>query len=375
MITAFSLILLLMLSIGGSPAVGPGDTGIQAPIDNSCNINRFFEDYTQKTASRVDSKKIPGIPLINHPKTQISLSFQFCLKEKLYLVGYKDSMNLYQAFNMNPINFVDPYGKNIFKDIWNADWGFFFGESGHSLWNVASLGTLNKVESQENLGTMEGLLESTGSGAASISNTITLGIQDEIYYTQMNEGAGLKNIAKGTGKGLLNITPYEEVKTMISSKADFSQKISSFFMTVSKTAGLVGMYKTLRTPTNPRTQSLENFQSRKWYLKQEKSIPKNIDESLPIKEKAIEAFEKRNDLRTSTRKSMADLKEANRLNIEEPNLKLNQIVKKYYEKGYVGDKLWEKIYNSAIKSRESVNIKMQIEQILHIFFFSSVFKE
>jgi hypothetical protein len=123
MTTALSLILALMLSIGGSPASGvnpasvPGNTGIQAPIDNSCTINRFFEDYTQKTASRADSKKIPGIPLINHPKTQNRLSFQLCLKEKLYLRGYIDSMNLYQAFNVNPINFIDPMGTLKFKSI------------------------------------------------------------------------------------------------------------------------------------------------------------------------------------------------------------------------------------------------------------------
>jgi hypothetical protein len=28
-------------------------------------------------------------------------------------MGYKDSMNLYQAFNMNPVNFLDPFGKVI----------------------------------------------------------------------------------------------------------------------------------------------------------------------------------------------------------------------------------------------------------------------
>jgi hypothetical protein len=29
-------------------------------------------------------------------------------------MGYQDSMNLYQAFNMNPMNFVDPMGKKIY---------------------------------------------------------------------------------------------------------------------------------------------------------------------------------------------------------------------------------------------------------------------
>ena len=29
-------------------------------------------------------------------------------------MGYKDSMNLYQAFNMNPVNFIDPFGRELY---------------------------------------------------------------------------------------------------------------------------------------------------------------------------------------------------------------------------------------------------------------------
>jgi len=118
MTTMLSLILAFMLSIGGSPAASvnvnpagcPGDTGIQAPIDNNPTINRFFDDYREKTASRPISKKILEIPLIKQPKKQIRLRFSLSLKEELRLVGYKDSMNLYQAFGMNPVNFTDPFG-------------------------------------------------------------------------------------------------------------------------------------------------------------------------------------------------------------------------------------------------------------------------
>ncbi len=113
MTTTISLILALMLSIGGNPAGGPGNTGIQAPIDNSCTINRIFEDYSQKTASRLFPKKIPEIVSIEQPKTQTKLMFTLPPKEKLLLMGYEDSMNLYQAFNMNPINFTDPFGTII----------------------------------------------------------------------------------------------------------------------------------------------------------------------------------------------------------------------------------------------------------------------
>jgi hypothetical protein len=116
MTTMLSLILAFMLSIGGSPAASvnpagcPENTGIQVPVDNNSNINGFFEDYNQKTASRPISKKILEIPLIKQPKTQIRLRFSLCLKEELRLVGYMDSMNLYQAFGMNPVNFTDPFG-------------------------------------------------------------------------------------------------------------------------------------------------------------------------------------------------------------------------------------------------------------------------
>jgi hypothetical protein len=104
MTTMLSLILAFMLSIGGSPAVSvnpagcPGDTGIQVTVDNNRNINHFFEDYREKTASRPISKKILETPLIKRPKTQIRLRFSLLLKGKLRLMGYMDSMNLYLGF-------------------------------------------------------------------------------------------------------------------------------------------------------------------------------------------------------------------------------------------------------------------------------------
>ncbi|UCH97168.1 MAG: hypothetical protein JSV88_10045, partial [Candidatus Aminicenantes bacterium] len=115
MTTMLSLILAFMLSIGGSPTANvnppgcPGDTGIQVPDNNNPIINNFFEDYREKTASRPISKKIQEIPLIKQPKTQIRLRFTLYLKEELRLVGYIDSMNLYQGFYMNPANFIDPF--------------------------------------------------------------------------------------------------------------------------------------------------------------------------------------------------------------------------------------------------------------------------
>jgi RHS repeat-associated protein len=303
-------------------------------------------------------------------------------------MGYQDSLNLYQAFNMNPVNFVDPFGLYKFEPsererdedkgairAWgmeNIGWDYFVMQTGHDLWNVASLGTLGRVENQENLGTWGGVFESSGNAVTRLSNTLTLGLQDEIYYTQMKEGAGLKNIVKGTGKGLLNLTPYEEIKTVFSSDSDVGQKISSIFMGISKLASLVGLYETIKTPSNPKAQSLEDFQARKWYWKNEKLIHENIDQSLPIKSKGLEAFEERNLIRTKARELMADQKKAAELNRTNPNKTLKQAVRENYKEGYVGDELWRRIYNSAIKSRPIVDFKMRLEIIRHYLFFSGV---
>ncbi|MGD2093015.1 MAG: hypothetical protein PVH61_43035, partial [Candidatus Aminicenantes bacterium] len=96
MTTMLSLILAFMLSIGGSPAASvnpagcPGDTVIQAPIDNNCTINHFSGDYNQKTASRAKSKKTGKTPSIKDLETSSSIMFSRFSNEKLRQASYFD---------------------------------------------------------------------------------------------------------------------------------------------------------------------------------------------------------------------------------------------------------------------------------------------
>jgi hypothetical protein len=242
------------------------------------------------------------------------------------------------------------------------------------LWNVASLGTLNKVERQKNLGTWGGVLQSTGSAGASISNTVTFGLQDKIYYTQMEEGAGLKSIWKGTKQAAIDITPYEEIKTIFSSDVGFSEKISSIFAGIAKTASLVGMYKTIKVPKSPKPHSLENFQSRRWYLKQEKAIPKNVNQELPIRLKAGKASRIRNKIRTKAREIMADRELAEHFMKKEKNLTLKELYFKYKKGGLKGDEIWEAIYKGSQKSRPLVDKVMRKMFLYHYILFSNILK-
>jgi len=157
-------------------------------------------------------------------------------------LGPVDSPNLYQAFGFDGLNVRDPFGECKWND-WEC-WGWvakdFARKTGHDLWNVASLGTLERVERQKNLGTLGGVAESAFQGARSVSNAASLGLQESIFQTQMREGPGVKSILKGTGKGFVALTPYEEGKTLITdwSSLDAAQRWRLGLTAFSKTAGL-----------------------------------------------------------------------------------------------------------------------------------------
>jgi hypothetical protein len=112
----------------------------------------------------------------------------------------------------------------------------------------------------------------------------------------------------------------------------------------------------------PKTGTLSNVEARKWYLDQEDKILGEIDSNLTLRDRAVQAFNRRNELRTQARELMADRELAERLMREEPNLTLRDLVRrKYQQKGLVGDELWQDILDSSQKSRTSVNKKLGLE--------------
>jgi RHS repeat-associated protein len=159
--------------------------------------------------------------------------------------GYRDSSNLYAFAGGDPVNRRDPTGKcwDLTDAKCRQEWADtakdFGSHTGHDLWNVASLGTLDRVQKQKNLGTLKGTLQSIGQGVTRISNAASLGLQDSIYDTQMREGAGVKSVLKGAGRGLVNITPYNEGKALLTNKnLTTEEKIRLGFTALSKTAAL-----------------------------------------------------------------------------------------------------------------------------------------
>jgi RHS repeat-associated protein len=131
MTTMLSLILAFMLSIGGSPAasISPGATVSPVNAGNSSSLNL---NINEKPRLGEISKIRLFEPMLTSQKARMISLFRINF-EKSLLVGYnnyrnryymprigrflqtdpmqyQDSMNLYQAFNLNPVNFTDPFG-------------------------------------------------------------------------------------------------------------------------------------------------------------------------------------------------------------------------------------------------------------------------
>ena len=156
-------------------------------------------------------------------------------------LGPVDSPNLYQAFGLDPQNNTDPYGLCKWND-WEC-WGWVakdFGvKTGYDLWNVASLGTLERVEQQSNLGTWEGVRESMTIAKDRIGNAGTLGAQDNLVAALESTG-DLSGVPMAISKTAYDLTPMEEARVLIQEGDQLSteQKIQLGLTGVSKTASL-----------------------------------------------------------------------------------------------------------------------------------------
>jgi hypothetical protein len=96
-----------------------------------------------------------------------------------------------------------------------------------------------------------------------------------------------------------------------------------------------------------RPGSMATGAVRDWYRGALADIPKRVDFSLSIRDRALEAFRLRNEIKLQARMMMADGELAGAL---PPPRTLSNVVKHAYDKGYRGDDVWNYIYNSAQRS-------------------------
>ncbi|WP_338802255.1 filamentous hemagglutinin N-terminal domain-containing protein [Pseudomonas sp. RSB 5.4] len=102
-------------------------------------------------------------------------------------------------------------------------------------------------------------------------------------------------------------------------------------------------------------KNLTDREARAWYLSKEAEIPARINSSASLEEQAKQAFDMRNDLRSTARELMSNRTLADSLNKTDPNRTWSEIVDKYSGQGLSGDELWSKIIEKSQSSRTSVN--------------------
>ena len=107
---------------------------------------------------------------------------------------------------------------------------------------------------------------------------------------------------------------------------------------------------------------LDDLTVRKWYVYHDERIHEQIDSSLPMEEKAYQAFELRNKYRNEARELMADQEKRRELDEKHPNKTWEEtITDKMDRKNLTREEAIADIYQTAIKSNPKVNRKFNLE--------------
>ena len=102
----------------------------------------------------------------------------------------------------------------------------------------------------------------------------------------------------------------------------------------------------------PARASLDNVATREWYHAQLEQIPGRLDQSLPLRERALQAFKLRNEIKLQARALMADRATAEAL--PSPRT-LADVVKRAYDSGARGDDIWRYVLRGSGKSNPRVD--------------------
>lgn len=105
-----------------------------------------------------------------------------------------------------------------------------------------------------------------------------------------------------------------------------------------------------------------NREVREWYVSEVSNILNTIDEMLPLEEKAKQAFEKRNQIRSRAREMMADKEMKEFLETEKPNMTFEDLIaSKMERKGLTREEALMDILKTATKTNKSVNNELGLD--------------
>ncbi len=101
---------------------------------------------------------------------------------------------------------------------------------------------------------------------------------------------------------------------------------------------------------------LTKTETREWYEYNVSAIKEKLDIEASLESQARDALNLRNDLRFKARELMKDLKDKDSLNEAKPNLSFEEmVIKKWRNKGLLGDDVLRDIIRSASTTNKEVN--------------------
>ena len=113
----------------------------------------------------------------------------------------------------------------------------------------------------------------------------------------------------------------------------------------------------------PFLRKLSNRAVRKWYISQDQTIVSQIDKSLPLLDRAKQAFTLRNLHRTQARELMRDQKERQELDRSDPNRTFEDLLSdKMKRKGMTYEEALHDIIGTSTKTRKSVNRSLGLKE-------------
>jgi len=164
----------------------------------------------------------------------------------------------------------------------------------------------------------------------------------------------LENFAKANGVSNLS-SSFEDILKFSGGRLDLAKKLilSTKEVIEGKTIPeLVEMFNLAKTPS---PASLSSYQTRIWYKWQEYLIGGKLNYAEGLEQAARQAYELRNGIRTLARQSMSDREWAEYLLQNERNMTFEELVQKNIDRGLSGDDIWNKIIESSMSSRDSVD--------------------
>jgi hypothetical protein len=145
----------------------------------------------------------------------------------------------------------------------------------------------------------------------------------------------------------------QQLLDLFENNLDFSKRVLLSTKEIVDSNSIVVIAQHLKLPENPANATLTLYQTRVWYSWQKSLIGKQVDRSKGLEQAAMNAFKRRNEIRTKARLAMRDTDIADFLNKKEVNLTWKQVFKK--NKGN-----YEEIILSSMRGRSAVDLLFKI---------------